>query len=468
MSKNHSQILFSTLTEIYAIADPDFRTSGSGNSPLIVAAVSSQSDIVLRLLEADANANVEDKSGRTPLRCATSVGSMASMEFLLNFKANPDDESLHLAAKLTAASLVRLLLDSGASVDCLGVYTCDFRTPLGELCRRANPAKDPAQLKDTLNAFAKAQPDLTILTNDKSLVFLALDNGSPFAMTTALLKSFPFMRENLNADFNIFRERGGSCYSLTMYARHFKCRTPIGDRSLDSERRCCNLKVCPAPALEKLLREFGCRDRFWVEAAGANQPLGVCGPPAHIIEEQKRVESLRKMQEKQTRLRAEERARQEAFQADLDKAEEAEGRRERKRLEVVEAKRQADANEDWRRLEMLETTREADAKAERRRLAAVQTEQIAERERKRREFSEQQERARSARAEEERHVKRMNDLEVAGMATKAKITTDVLRKKTGMIDSMNELVQQAQISGLGGQAAGRILGEVAEGGRYLE
>lgn len=52
------------------------------------------------------------------------------------------------------------------------------------------------------------------------------------------------------------------------------------------------------------------------------------------------------------------------------------------------------------------------------------------------------------------------------MERKAKITTGVLREKKRMIDGV--MVQQAQISGDGGQAAGRILGAIGEGGRCLE
>lgn len=435
-----------------------------------MAAISSQPDIVLRLLKARANANVEDKSGATPLQYATRAGSLESMKHLLEFGANSDDESLHIAARQTQASLVKLLLDHGAPVDSPGIRTCDYRTPLGELCRSTSPDRDPAQLKDTLTVFAEAQPDLTKLTNGKSLVFLALDNDSPFAMTTALLKKFRFLREGLNADFHIYRAQGGFCYSLSMYVRHFKCRNPS---SLDSERRCCNLDTCPAPALERLLREFGCCDRFWVETAGANQPPGVCGPPAHIIEKQK-----------QARLRAEELARQEAIQDDLDRAEEAERRRERKRLAVIEEKRkaeaeedrrrlavleqrrQADANDERRRLDLQEAQRQADARNERRKLAAVQEEQNAERERKRREFSEQQDRTSRARVDEERHIKRKNDIEAAAMERKAKIEAGILRDRKRTIDSVSGLMQQAQISGIGSQATGRILGEIGEG-RYL-
>lgn len=42
------------------------------------------------------------------------------MKHLLDFAAKPDDESLHVAARLTKASLVKLLLDHGASVNSPG------------------------------------------------------------------------------------------------------------------------------------------------------------------------------------------------------------------------------------------------------------------------------------------------------------------------------------------------------------
>ena len=389
------------------------------------------------------------------------------MQHLLDFKANPDDESLHIAARGTNVSAVKLLLDRGASVDCPGVRTCNYRTPLGELCRNASPSRDPAQFKDTLNILAKAKPDLTRLTDRKSMVFLALDNDSPFVMTTALLKTFRTRPEDLNADFNILRKLGGVCYSLTMYVRHFKCTKRFRDRCLDSERRCCNSDTCPAPGLEKLLREFGCRDRFWIETAGANQPLGVCGPPTHIVEEQKRAESLRKQQEEKVRLRAEEVAQQEAIQADLDRAAQAELTRERARLAVLEEKREADANEERRRLAVLDEERRAAARDEKRKSEAIQREHMAEMERKRRLRSEQRETIRHARIEEENHIKRMNNLEEATMEKKARILAGVERERMRKIDKLEHLIEQIQISGVGGQAAGRILGEAEDGGRLL-
>ena len=452
------------LTDIDDIADPNFRTINSGNSPLIVAAKSSQPDIVLQLLQAHANANVEDNSGLTPLRCATEVGSFESMKHLLDFAAKPDDESLHVAARLTKTALVKVLLDHGASVNLPGIFTCDYRTPLGELCRRGNPLKDPAQMKNTLDLFSQAQPDLAKLSNNKSLVILALDNDRPFEMTNMLLKTISFLRKNLNADFNVFRDEDGSCFSLTMYVRRFRCRNPS---SPNNQGRCCDHDICPAPALVRLLQEFGCRDRFWVDTAGANQPLGMCGPPAHVVEALERVKREREKQEQQVRLRAEETARQKAIQEDLDRAARAELRRERKRMALVEERRQADANEERRRFELQEETRQADALEERRKVAAVRAEENADKERRRIEFAEQQDRIRRSRSEKERHVRRTNEIEVAAMERKAKVTTGVLREKKMMIDSANQMMQQAQLSRVEGQGSGMILGEVEEVGRFL-
>ena len=107
---------------------------------------------------------------------------------------------------------------------------------------------------------------------------------------------------------------------------------------------------------------------------------------------------------------------------------------------------------------MVEATRQADARDERRRLAVVQAEQNAENDRKRRNFSKQQNRTRLARAEEEKLIKRKNGLEAAAMERKARITTGVLRDKKKLIESVNGMMQQAQISGVGGQVAGRGIG----------
>lgn len=216
------------------------------------------------------------------------------MKHLLKFQADPNDESLHVAASKASASMIKLLLDNGASEEYPGIVSCDSRTPLGELCRNATPDVDSARVKASLRAFEQVRPNYAILTRSKSLVLQALDNASPLSMTRMVLNAYPFLRQNLNAEFNIFTLKSGKCYSLTMYVRHYKCIESMRNRSVLSERSCCSLKACPSPPLEELLRSFGCQDRYWDDKAGANQPVGACGFPPHIIEAQKEAAKERK------------------------------------------------------------------------------------------------------------------------------------------------------------------------------
>ena len=80
-------------------------------------------------------------------------------------------------------------------------------------------------------------------------------------------------------------------------------------------------------------------------------------------------------------------------------------------------------------------------------------------EREGREFAEQQDRVRLARKEDEKHIKLKTDIQAAAMERRAKITMGVLREKR-MINSVNGLVQQAQIPGVRGPTVGRILGRL--------
>ena len=474
------------LTLVSIIADPNFRTSRSCKSPLIIAASSSQPALVLLLLEAGARAATEDHLRRTPLYYASSEGCLESMRHLLNYNAELEDESLQIAARSTHADAVNLLLDHGASVDYPGVISCEGRTPMGEICRRTDPEEDPARLKETLRELAKRKPNPQRLASGKSLVFLALDNDKAIIMIRILLAVWPYLRNHLNSDFNIYRREGGFCYSPTTYVRHFKCLLPPHLRDVDSEHRCCQLHDCQAPALENLLRDHGCLDRFWNDRGGAKQPRGACGEPSHIVEAQREAERLRRRQQEQARLEAEEQARRDAEQAALDAeaaakqqrldAEAAaERQRERKRLAVIEQQRTADAAEDQRRLRVAEEERraeareaeerrEAEAREERRRLRAIEDEDRTRRAIKNRAFEEEQARTRSMADDEARRKKRQDGQALATQKEQVRLEKEVIKEKQKLLDKAVELVRQTQIAGYGQQSAGRILGEIQEGG----
>ena len=428
------------------------------------------------LLEAGARAATEDRLRRTPLFYASRVGCLESMKHLLDYKAELEDESLHIAARFTHAEAVKLLLDHGASVDYPGVISCEDRTPMGEICRRTDPEKDPARLKETLRELAKRNPNPEKLANGRSPVFLALDNDKAIIMIRILLAVWPYLRDHLNSDFNIYRREGGFCYSATMYVRHFKCLHPARLRAFDRERQCCQLEECQAPALEKLLRAYDCQDRFWNDRGGADQPRIACGEPSHIVEAQKEAKRLRRIQQEQARLEAEEQARRDAEQAALDAeaaakqqrldAEAAaERQRERDRLAVIEQQRQADAREDQRRLRVAEDKRKAEAREERRRLTALEEEARAQRNDKKRAFEEQQAQIRSMADEEARRKRRQDEQTLATLKEQARLEKDVMKEKKKLLDGAVELVRQTQIAGFSQQTAGRILGEIEGGGQ---
>lgn len=432
------------LTIMFVIVDPNFRTSGYGASPLIIAAASSQSQLVLQLLEANALPDSEDSFHKTALNYATETGDLKSVEYLLNFEAEIDDESLHIAAGHANASMVKLLFAHGASKDHPGTLYCDGRTALGELCLKANPATHSVQIKDILKAFEQGRPNFEKLSQNKSFIFLALDNDSPLSMTRMLLTSISHLREKINEDFNVYHFERGLHYSPTMYVRHFKCRQSFRQRSILPDHDCCNLEGCPGRDLEKMLRAFGCKDRFWDDEAGAEQPLGACGLPSHILRAQRQAEEIQEQQAKKQRLREEEIARRDAEQADLEAAAEAERRRESQSLALIEQKRQANARE------------------ERRRLALIADEHNAERERTQRTFDEQQQRVRRAAREEEERIKRKDSQRLSALEKEARIKTDVAKEQRRLISSANEMMREARVAGMPNVNMGRILGEIEE------
>ena len=402
-----------------------------------------------RLLEAGAEPDAEDYRHRTALYHATAAEDVKCMKHLLKCDADPNDESLHLAAANANHSLIKLLLGHGASVNYPGTVSCEGRTPLGELCQKARPDKDPAGVKSSLKVFYESSPDYKLLTRNKSIVMQALDNDSPLLMARALLNAFPNLRSNLNAEFNIFKTKGGKHYSLTMYVRHYKCIQDPRYRSYLSEYSCCSLVSCPGPTLENFLRSFGCEDRYWDEIAGANQPAGACGLPSHIIEKQHEAARIREKEATQARERAERAAIRASRQAELDADAAAERRREEDRLALKEEERQADARE------------------ERRRISAIQDEHNSRRALERRTFEEQQDRQRIAARDEEDRIRRRDTQRIKTLEREAKIEVDVNKERRRTIDKVAGVMREAQIMGASESGVGRILGEIENGTKRL-
>ena len=318
----------------------------------MMAVCSANANAASQLLTAGAEPNIQDSGLRTPLLYATIRKDKACIERLLQYQANTDDESLHAAARGLDHTAVQLLLEHGADPDLLGTTHCGSRTPLGEMCVKADMRDDPSQAQKVMQMLYEGMKKPRVLVDGKSLLFLALGNiHSALYMVRGLLKTCASLKNDINNEYNLYSKQSRR-YSPTAYVRHFKCRQTRNHRSFDLQRRCCTLDGCPAPELESVLRAHGCKNRFWDEGKGADQPLGYCDPPESIkaairvadVEREERNRQARERAE-QKRLRDEaeqeerERAARRARQKDQENADEI--RREHERAWAIKEKQAA-------------------------------------------------------------------------------------------------------------------------------
>lgn len=449
----------------------------------MMAASLPNSDITSRLLEADACPDAQDWGERTPLHYASMANNIKGMDHLLNSGADVNDESLHIAARQLNLPAVSLLLTHHARTDLPGTVHCGGRTPLGELCRVANLSQNPPQLKKTLTLLCKHTKTLEVLTDGRSIVFQALDNDTPLKMATALLTSCHAVKDDLNNDFNIFAN-GSFRYSPSSYVRHFKCVGPPGFRSLDPSYRCCNIDTCPSPKLERLLRAHGCQYRFWDDAGGANQPRGLCNPPPAITTSITEAEAEYKEQARKARAAAEEAARKEQIQKDLDDAAAAEYRREQVRLKALKEvaaaeiqatkeKAAADAQaiqqlaiEQENKIRRLATVKAGKAEAERQRKL---NEAKLDREQARARALEQEEEEKESNLRTERTLRERKNIQIDLKKQEANIQKELLKEERNLVGEKRRLLNDAKgmyreagLAGVNKVGMGRILGEIEQ------
>jgi ankyrin repeat protein len=105
---------------------PD-EASFEGQTPLLAAAATGDTDIVKQLIAAGANVNHADRNGLTPLMRAAHSGHADVAAMLLNNGAKPDSHTGQLSALVFAAegghdAVVRLLIERGARTDRVDAY----------------------------------------------------------------------------------------------------------------------------------------------------------------------------------------------------------------------------------------------------------------------------------------------------------------------------------------------------------
>ena len=271
-----------------------------------------------------------------------------------------------------------------------------------------------------------------------------MDNASSVKMTKALLgPGFP-TRESINKDHNIYKMKSGRSFSLTMYARAFRCKAGPG---IAQNVRCDHIN-CPADQLEKILHAFGCKDRFWDDRAGSKQPLEVCGQPPHIT---KAMDKEREYQAEQRRLAKEKAARDAEFEEEqtrLTKRIELEQRARKKERDDLQAERDAEAAERDRR--------RTDNKKEQDNDIQISKTRHNEAMRQRKALAEQDKNA----------MITVTEIETKARRAQAKMEQDTVREKKKLLDSYRDAQIQAQFSGT--RSSGFVMGEVFDDRKRLK
>lgn len=177
--------------------------------------------MVKLLLLQGAEVDVVDSLGRTPLSMATDMSGDTAVQMMTSIiAAEPcrDDGSLHNAARELNLSAVKVLLQAGHDPDFPSPLH-QGRSALGELCLRASSVEDMTvererTMQKVMTALVDAGSDLTIKSDNKSLLHLAFDASDPVPTTRSLLKAG--MWKHINKPFNRYTDDKFT-YSPTMY-----------------------------------------------------------------------------------------------------------------------------------------------------------------------------------------------------------------------------------------------------------
>jgi ankyrin repeat protein len=173
--------------QIFLVADPALAKAGANPrlTPLQQAILRNRAEIAAVLIEAGADVNTPDSSGRTPLHLAVERRNPEIVSLLLARKADPSRRDsigwtpLHHAAAKNDSAVVRALLEGGSDTK---VLSACGGTPLHEAAASGgveiialllNHGVDPAtvsQIGDTALSIARQRGDAAVISSiEKSL-----------------------------------------------------------------------------------------------------------------------------------------------------------------------------------------------------------------------------------------------------------------------------------------------------------
>lgn len=249
-------------------------TTKSWTTPLLLASEAGCQDLVLKLLQAGARADIENYLGESPLSFASQVGDTEMMTALMESGTKLNDGSLHDAACHLHIDAIKLLINCNHDLN-FPSERHNGRSVLGELCHKCtstgpySPSRE-RELEITIQLLVDAGADVTRQQSSKSVLHLALDSTNPLLITRALLKTF--MYKLINEKFNVYTDPNGIVYSPTMYVLKGQFNGPR-----DQQQQ-----------LWALLSQYGSNEIYYASRVGATQPEGWTGAPQEVIEEENR------------------------------------------------------------------------------------------------------------------------------------------------------------------------------------
>ncbi|KAK4099191.1 hypothetical protein N658DRAFT_430268 [Parathielavia hyrcaniae] len=261
-------------------ANVNFETRISKTTSLMLAIQNRRHDLVKTLILAGAEVDVTDATGNTPMTMATHIGGdlgTSLMSSILAADPSINDGSLHNAARDLNLKALQVLVEYGHDVDFPSTLH-GGRSALGELClnaAHAGPltATQEKQMEKAMSFLISKDTDLTIQSDGKSVLLLALSATDPIPTTRALLKVG--LWKHVNKPYNHYTDATYT-YSATQYVTRVLPSAAHGD---DDDLR---------PQLLALLQANRATDVYYAHDGGPQPQDAVNLPPELLRAERER------------------------------------------------------------------------------------------------------------------------------------------------------------------------------------